>query len=116
MLLKAGCCFWLLLQIIWVQGAAARVPHLLSGVSLRSCAGTDNTLWQPSRRLLALQNHRTSELFACMMECTDIDSVNPDSRGSIVLQIALPCLPLQKAQGLGAAQSWPHSVVPHLQQ
>ena len=51
------------------------------------------------------------------MECADIDSVNPDSKDSIALQIASPSLPLQKAQGLSAAQSRPHwTAVPHLQQ
>ena len=68
--------------MIWVQGAAARVPHLLGGVGLCSCAGADHTLWGPSRRLLVLQKHSTSDFFPCILECADNDSVSAHSTGS----------------------------------
>lgn len=59
-------------QLLWVHGQAAIVPYLLGILGLFSCAGTDNTLWQPSRRaagLSAMQEHRTSGLFLSMMAC-----------------------------------------------
>ena len=58
----ANCCFWLLLEMIWVQGKAARVSHLLGGVGLFS--------------------YRTSKLLLCILDCADSDSVNAHSKGS----------------------------------